>query len=111
MSGIWHPDFRTFMEDVVLPRYAVYPDHERLDGKLSGGNRASAGGFFHRGRSWTVHEDTHYDRLIAAYEAVLMGSDPFVEQPTAFGMSLDLRAELKAGLHTPSRKYLYIYER
>jgi hypothetical protein len=99
------------MEAIVLPQQATHPEHDRLDGRESGGNRASAGEFAHGGRSWRVHADTHYDRLMAAYRALLAGtSNPFVEQSTPRGNSLDLRPELKVGLDTPWWKYLYIYE-
>jgi hypothetical protein len=106
-----YPSFGAFMEEIVLPLRAAYPSYERLDGQPTGGNRDSAGEFTHAGRMWRVHADTHLDRLMAAYEALTRGtSDPFVEQPTPRGNSLDLRPELKAGLHSPRRKYLYIYE-
>jgi len=45
----------------------------RLDGELSGGNRTVVGVFRGDGRDWKVHEDSHYEPLLIAYEAARAG--------------------------------------
>jgi hypothetical protein len=54
-----YDDFISFMQAEVLPRQAANPDHVRLDGDTTGGNRESAGTFSHDGSDWVVHADTH----------------------------------------------------
>jgi hypothetical protein len=90
--------FREFVEHLVLPMREAHPDHKRLDGQPSGGNRTVAGTFWHRGRRWKVHADTHYRQLLIAYEALRSGEvpDPFVEKATKNGISLDLAPSLRA---------------
>jgi hypothetical protein len=104
--------FVEFVERVVIPRHAVNPSDLRLDGQLTGGNRLVAGTFRHAGREWLVHSDTHYERLMLAHDANRADStDPFVEQRTPRGNSLDLTPALRRRASRPGRKYLYIYER
>jgi hypothetical protein len=105
-----YQSFASFVEAVVLPGRAENPAHRRLDGQSTGGNFAVAGEFRHRGRSWKVHADTHYEPLLVAYEAAKSGADPFVEVPTKRGTSLDLTDELRRELSEPRFKYIYIYE-
>jgi hypothetical protein len=100
--------FAQFVEDLVLPLQAAHPDYERLDGQPTGGNRTIVATFWHDGRQWKVHADTHVDRLLTAYEAMTLGTDPFVHQATPRGNSLDLRSNLKGA--PPGPKHLYIYE-
>jgi len=105
------PSFREFVEQIVLPMQAESPDDKRLDGQPTGGNREVVGIFWHGGRRWRVHADTHYRQLLIAYDAVRTGEleDPFIEQPTARGTCLDLVPELRR--RTGERaKYLYVYE-
>jgi hypothetical protein len=104
-------NFVEFMNGVVIPAQNASPDHIRLDGNTSGGNRTVFGCFQHYGRTWKVHSDTHYEPLILAYEATINDdSDPFVEDNTERGgSSLILRSELRE-LQNSSYKHLYIYE-
>lgn len=104
------PDFKTFMKQAVLPREEEIGGERRLDGQPSGGNFDVFGSFAHQGALWVVHADTHFATLRIAYDEVLRdgGSDPFVAEPTARGMSLNLRPGLRAAY--PQRfKHLYIY--
>lgn len=106
-----YPSYTAFAEAVVLPRRAADPAARRLDGWTSGGNMAVAGVFRYDGREWRVHEDSHYEPLLIAYEAFNSGDRaPFVEKPTKHGTCLDLKPDLRARLTTPRFKYLYIYE-
>lgn len=58
-----------------------------------------------------VHEDSHYEPLLIAYEAMRSGNEaPFVEEPTQRGVSLNLKPELRARMTTPKFKYFYVYE-
>jgi hypothetical protein len=105
------PSYERFVEEVVLLRRQANAADRRLDGWLSGGNFAVAGVFEHAGRQWKVHEDSHYEPLLIAYEAMRGGDEqPFVEEPTKRGVSLNLRPELRAKMRTDRFKYLYIYE-
>lgn len=105
------PDFKTFMEAAVLPRERELGHERRLDGQPSGGNFDIFGSFAHQGSVWLVHADTHFATLHLAYEEVLRdgGSDPFVAEPRATGMSLNLRPDLRAK-YVQRFKHLYIYE-
>lgn len=106
--------FAAFMEHVVLPRQAADPAQTRLDGRTSGGNREPAGFFFHQGRLWRVHADSHFEPLILAYRALTNkpAEDPFVARKTGSGKRccLVLIAELQQQLCQPRFKHLYIYE-
>jgi len=105
------PDFKTFMERAVLPREAELSGERRLDGEPSGGNFDIFGSFAHQGVLWVVHADTHFATLRIAYDEVLRdgGSDPFIAEPTATGMSLNLSPDLRAKY--PQRfKHIYIYD-
>lgn len=105
-----HPSYISFVENVVLPRRSKNPAHVRLDGQTTGGNRTTAGAFRGDGREWRVHEDSHYEPLLAAYEALKAGDPwPFVEAPTKTGTSLDLKPDLRQRLFERRHKYLYIY--
>jgi hypothetical protein len=101
--------FAAFVEAVVLPGKETNPGHKRLDGQQTGGNFAVAGEFRHRGRSWKVHADTHYEPLLVAYESARRGEDPFIEAPTKRGVALDLTDELRRTLTEQRFKYVYIY--
>ena len=69
-----------------------------------------AGVFHGDGREWKVHEDSHYEPLLVAYEAVKAGDPwPFVETPTKAVTALDLKPELRQRLSDNRHKYLYIY--
>jgi hypothetical protein len=103
--------FKEFVEQVIMPMHALNPADERLDGQPSGGNREVVGTFFHAGRPWKVHADTHYDRLLLAFDALGRGAeDPFIQQRTPRGNSLDLNPVLRGRAENPGYKYLYIYE-
>ena len=99
------------MEQAVLPHQAALGDAKRLDGQRSGGNWDIFGSFIHDGSVWVVHADTHFATLRIAYDEVVNhpGSDPFITKPVDSGLTLDLRADLRA--QYPQRfKHLYIYE-
>jgi hypothetical protein len=101
--------YASFVEAVVLPRRKQNPAHRRLDGWTSGGNFAVAGIFRHDGREWKVHEDSHYEPLLLAYEALMKGEpEPFIEAPTKRGTCLDLKPELRAQI-SGRHKYFYVY--
>ena len=105
-----HASYTDFVEAVVLPRRAKNPTDRRFDGALAGGNWSVAGVFQHHGREWKVHEDSHYEPLLAAYETFHHGiPSPFVEEPTKTLSSLNLRTELRAKLSERKHKYIYIY--
>lgn len=105
------PDFKTFMEQAVLPRERELGQERRLDGEPSGGNFDVFGSFAHQGSLWLVYADTHFATLRLAYEEVMRdgGSDPFVAEPTATGVALNLRPDLRAA-YAQRFKHLYIYE-
>lgn len=106
-----YPSFRAFVEQLVLPMQASRPQDKRLDGQPSGGNRDVVATFWHLGRRWKVHADTHFRPLLIAYEALDRGelTDPFTEQPTRSGTCLDLVPALRTRTQDP-HKHLYIYE-
>ena len=106
-----YPSFRAFVEQMILPMQSAHPDDIRLDGQPTGGNREVVGTFWHAGRQWKVHADTHYRPVLIAYGALQAGelSDPFIERPTKSGACLDLVPALRARTGDPD-KHLYIYE-
>jgi len=103
-----HKDFVNLMEMEFLPLHQKNPTHIRIDGQRTGGNYEVAGRFRHSGKTWKVHADTHYDRMMLAYEALKndKSANPFVEESTKHGRSLVLRS----GLRPKGHKYIYIYE-
>ena len=109
-----HGSFAAFMEHVVLPRQAADPAQIRLDGQASGGNREPAGFFWHQGKLWRVHADSHFEPLILAYGALKEKptEDPFIATATGSGYRhcLVLTSELQKQLRQPRFKHLYIYE-
>lgn len=109
-----YSNFISFVESVVRPRKTANPDHFRLDGNNSGGNRESAGEFQHHDKLWKVHSDTHYEPLLLAYDLMTkkMIDDPFVEKSTSTGKRtcLVLCDKVQRLLSKPRFKYLYIYE-
>lgn len=109
-----HKSFSAFMEQVVLPRQVAAPEHIRLDGQTSGGNREPAGFFWHQERLWRVHADSHFEPLILAYSALnaIPGEDPFIARATRSGTRhcLVLISKLQQQLCQPRFKHLYIYE-
>jgi hypothetical protein len=110
MAAREYSSFRAFMEQLIVPMQASNPHDKRLDGQPSGGNREVVGYFWHDGRRWKVHADTHYRQLLIAYEALKSGQvqDPFVEHPTVRGTSLDLIPALRSR-SLEREKHLYIY--
>ena len=108
-----YASFADFMEKLINPMRQASPRHERLDGLISGGNRRIVGRFWHRGRRWKVHADTHYEPLMLAHRAISsrLVADPFEEQQTrvAGKACLVLVPELMRRLPR-GPKHLYIYE-
>lgn len=102
--------YAAFVEGVVLPKRAAHPADRRIDGEQSGGNWAVAGIFRYEGREWKVHEDSHYEPLVIAYEAIQGGDPtPFVVEPTTRGSCLNLKPQLREAMTDRRHKYLYIY--
>jgi hypothetical protein len=102
--------FAEFMAHVVLPARSANPTHERLDGQPTGGNRTTFGSFWHRGRRWAVHADTHYYRLLEAWNAYQRGvTDPFDVVQTPHGEALDLTPVARDRSRQVRPKHLYIY--
>jgi hypothetical protein len=103
-------NFIEFIKQKVISQKNANPDHIRLDGQPSGGNRSIFGCFQHLGRTWKVHSDTHYEPLMLAYDVAVKGGDPFVEVTTKRGgSSLVLQPEVKER-QSSHYKHLYIYE-
>ncbi len=89
--GVTHASHVSFVENVVLPRRARNPAHVGLDGEVAGGSWTVADVFRGDGREWKVHEDSHYEPILIAYEAAKAGDPwPFVEAPTRTATALDL---------------------
>ena len=109
-----HEDFVTFIEAVILPMRRLNPNHARLDGNSSGGNREIKGMFRHHGKVWKVHADTHYEPLILAYNFIKdnKNEDPFLQNATGTGIGncLVLKSIIQQSSSKPRFKYLYIYE-
>jgi hypothetical protein len=102
-----YENFLALMEKEILPRQEKNPDHVRLDGRLSGGNREVAGQFLHHGKTWKIHADTRYEPLKLAYLAMRdQSSDPFKESATDKGRRLDL----SPAIQRLGARHLYIYE-
>ena len=101
-------DFMLLMRAEVLPHRAANPDHVRLDGTLTGGNRKAAGRFQYQGIEWVVHADSHYEPLLIAFEAMITGMDPFDVENTPRGQCLVLKPELR-DQERSTYKHLYIY--
>jgi hypothetical protein len=108
-----HPDFHSFMEKLVLPHKASNPSQLRLDGQTSGSSRAIFGKFRHFGKVWEVHEDTRFEPLIIAFEAMRRGGEPFEMESTSTNkrVCLVLHRKLKHLLGSSRFKYLYVYSR
>src|SRR6188474_2848170 len=105
-----YSSFADFYDRFVRPLGDEHPRWIRLDGQTAGGNREVAGVFWHAGRRWKVHVDTHFGPLRVARAAIQGGIDPFVETRTpARNANLVLTDALHA--QTGERhRYLYIYE-
>lgn len=103
-----HDDFISFVRSAVLPHKAAHPGDKRLDGQQTGGSLNVFGRFRHNKRVWIVHEDTHYEPLMIAYEAAQQGGQPFVEEGRKRGLRLSLTGELRTRQKSRYR-YLYIY--
>ena len=68
------------------------------------------GSFWHRGRCWNVHSDSHYYRLLEAWQAVKSGhDDPFEVVATAHGDALDIAAAARDPNIRSRPKHLYVY--
>lgn len=102
-------NFVEFMQEII-PAREENPDHTRLDGQISGGNRTIFGCFQHGGRIWKVHSDTHYEPLMLAYNVAVNGGDPFVQVTTeGRRSSLKLQPEIRE-FQSSNYEHLYIYE-
>jgi hypothetical protein len=91
-------DFASFMRNRVLPHYAAHPDYSRLDEQPLRGSDGSVtvfGKFRFKERVWIVHEDTRFEPLVIAFEAVKGDEEPFAEGGTKNGKKLLLRPDLK----------------
>ncbi len=105
-----HETLIEFVEQNLIPKKRVNPDHIRLDGKHSGGNRTVMGLFSHNGKSWKVHGDSSYEPLFLAYEFIKNKNiDPFVENVTRNGICLVLKQNIQQLKEKPRFKHLYIY--
>ncbi len=102
--------FEEYVKSFVILQKGANPNHKRLDGKDSGGNREIAGLFRFNDKVWKVHADTHYEPLLIAYNAKT--KTPFTETSTntGKGKSLLLIDELQREMSKPKFKHLYIYE-
>lgn len=83
-------DFKTLMEDRVLPYLQANPAYARLDGLSGKGNRANFATFDHQGYKWKLAMDTKTDRLLAAWKYYQGGKEPFVQGSTGQRMCLRL---------------------
>lgn len=106
--------FSSFVESVVIPQKSANPAHIRLDGNTSGGSWNVAGIFRHHDKFWQVHDDTHYEPLLLAYDLMKKGmvNDPFIEEITTTGKRkcLVLQDTIRRLMAKPRFKHLYIYE-
>lgn len=82
--------FQSLMEALAIPFFQQNPDFERLDGKLSGGNRTNFATFEHQGYKWKIAMDTRTDRLLAAWKLHQAGKEPFVQENTSHRLCLRL---------------------
>ena len=103
-----HPDFVAFYNSIVIAILGQHPGYKRLDGKVTGGSRDSAGQFEYCGKFWTVHMDSHFEPLRIAFDGFQQGKDPFIVKETKKGQSLILAPEYKR-IQSTKRKYMYIY--
>lgn len=109
-----HPHFRAYIETEIIPKRLAHPTHLRLDGQITGGNREIAGMFYHVGRIWKVHADSHYEPLLLAYDSIIQHGaayEPFriEDTNTLAGTCLVLIAEVQQLKSKPRFKHLYIY--
>jgi hypothetical protein len=101
-------DFVRLIRSAVIPLRDANPTWTRLDGRASGGSRNTFAKFEYLGKGWAIHEDTHFEPLMLAYESAVTGVDPFIIADTDRGQRLELNPDLasqRAGLP----RYLYIY--
>ncbi len=109
-----YDNFSSFMESVVIPKKSANPTHIRLDGNTSGSSWNVEGVFQHHGKIWQVHDDTHYEPLLLAYDSMKKGKvdDPFAEEVTNTGKRrcLVLHGEVRKLMAKPRFKHLYVYE-
>lgn len=107
-----HSDFKLLMEAEILPRRTSNPEDIRLDGGRKDGYPKVAGRFRYNNKVWRVADDTHYEPLIIAYEAMKKDAscEPFVEELTAKGASLVLTDGLRKLTSSNRFKHLYIYQ-
>ena len=101
---------RTLYLSLIIPAQNANPNHKRLDGRTSGGNRNIFDCFQHYGRTWKMHSDTHCEPLMLAYNLAINDGDPFIENTTKGGNTLlVLQPEVK-NRQSSGCKHLYIYE-
>ena len=107
-----HSDFKRPMEAEILPSRMSNPEDIRLDGGRKDGYPRIAGRFRYNNKTWRIADDSHYEPLIIAYEAMKKdpSCEPFVDELTTKGCSLVLTDELQK-LRTRNRfKHFYIYQ-
>ena len=105
-----HQSFCEWVESEVLPLQQSHADWNRLDGWQQGSNREIAGRFIHQNRTWSVHGDTRFKPVIAAYEAIRNKHhpNPFVIALTKTGASECLT--LVQNIWSPNLpKHFYVY--
>ena len=73
-----YESFHRWMETEVLPLQQQHPDKLRLvDTGNYKQNQSAAGYFSFENEKWCVKADSHFEKLLEAYQRVLSGEIPF----------------------------------
>jgi len=96
-----HPDFRSVLDKVILPRHRQHPDWERLDGAYDIRGRTIAT-FMRGGTAYALNGESRFDALMAVNEWMTdhPGQDPFVV-PGGKGPAGRLVARPEVGIADP----------
>lgn len=78
-------NYKSLMEECVLPFLQKHPDFECLNEQSDLDNRTSFATFEHQGHKWKIDIDTKTDQLLAAWNLFLAGKEPFVQSITDKG--------------------------
>lgn len=106
--AVAYDDFEQFAL-AVRAHHRLHPDHVRLNGEPTGGDRNAWCYFWHRNRRWKVDADTHIAPILAAYTYFVCnaGADPFRldESPARTRDSLVVVREVRDELIRQDSRY------
>lgn len=99
--------FHRWMETEILPLQQQFPDKLRLvDTGLYKQNQTPAGFFLFEDEKWRVNADSHFEKLLEAYNRMVAGATPFERDKTRGGRE----CLVLKGQRGKENKYIYIFK-